>query len=171
MSVAQPAKLDTANSSDSERLGQSVVEPDRRPPGLNSRTWREICRKSPAGCPPRPTASGISRRPPDHGCANHDIATASRAVQTASSAAVGEDHAVARRGRDSVQHISELIEAVGRIEHALGAVGAALAAGGQGIRFDRGDRQADQPAGAECDHRGRPGRGGGTPALRSSLPR
>src|SRR5207248_1889531 len=59
--------------------------------------------------------------------ANHDIASASKAVQTATSAAVGE----ITQSRDvvarAVEHISELIEAVGRIEARLGAVGSALA--------------------------------------------
>jgi methyl-accepting chemotaxis protein len=59
--------------------------------------------------------------------ANHDIASASQAVQTATSAASG----AITQSRDvvetAVQHISELIEAVGRIESRLGAVGGALA--------------------------------------------
>lgn len=59
--------------------------------------------------------------------ANHDIASASRAVQTATAVAVGEiteSRAVVER---AVQHIAELIEAVGRIELRLGSVGTALA--------------------------------------------
>ena len=59
--------------------------------------------------------------------ANHDIATASRAVQTATSAAVGEITQSRTVVETAVQHIAELIEAVGRIEHRLGAVGTALA--------------------------------------------
>jgi methyl-accepting chemotaxis protein len=59
--------------------------------------------------------------------ANHDIANASQAVQTAASAAVG-DITQSRAAVDTaVQHIAELIEAVGRIETRLGAVGTALA--------------------------------------------
>jgi methyl-accepting chemotaxis protein len=59
--------------------------------------------------------------------ANHGIADASQAVQSASSAAVGEI-AQSRTAVDTaVKHIAELIEAVGRIESRLGAVGAALA--------------------------------------------
>src|ERR1700728_883873 len=59
--------------------------------------------------------------------ANHNIATASQAVQTATSAAVGEI-AQSRAAVDTaVQHIAELIEAVGRIERRLGSVGTALA--------------------------------------------
>ena len=59
--------------------------------------------------------------------ANHDIASASQAVQTASSAAVGEIMQSRNVVESAVKHISELIEAVGRIEHRLGAVGSALA--------------------------------------------
>jgi methyl-accepting chemotaxis protein len=59
--------------------------------------------------------------------ANHDIADASRAVQTATSAAVGEIAQSRTVVETAVQHIAELIEAVGRIEDRLGAVGAALA--------------------------------------------
>jgi methyl-accepting chemotaxis protein len=59
--------------------------------------------------------------------ANHAIATASRAVQTATSAAVGDITQSRAVVETAVQHISELIEAVGRIEQRLGAVGTALA--------------------------------------------
>jgi methyl-accepting chemotaxis protein len=59
--------------------------------------------------------------------ANHDIASASQAVQSASTSAVSE----ITQSRDAVDtavaHISELIAAVGRIEQRLGAVGSALA--------------------------------------------
>ena len=59
--------------------------------------------------------------------ANHNIANASQAVQTATSAAVGEI-AQSRIAVDTaVKHIAELVEAVGRIETRLGAVGSALA--------------------------------------------
>jgi methyl-accepting chemotaxis protein len=59
--------------------------------------------------------------------ANHDIATASQAVQTATSAAVGEIAQSRAVVDTAVQHIAELIEAVGRIERRLGSVGTALA--------------------------------------------
>jgi len=59
--------------------------------------------------------------------ANHDIASASQAVQTATSAAVGEITQSRDVVETAVQHIAELIEAVGRIETRLGAVGSALA--------------------------------------------
>jgi methyl-accepting chemotaxis protein len=59
--------------------------------------------------------------------ANHDIADASRAVQSATSAAVGEITQSRVVVETAVQHIAELIEAVGRIEARLGSVGTALA--------------------------------------------
>jgi methyl-accepting chemotaxis protein len=59
--------------------------------------------------------------------ANHDIAGASRAVQSATSAAVGEITQSRAAVETAVQHIAELIEAVGRIERRLGSVGTALA--------------------------------------------
>src|SRR6478672_13967284 len=59
--------------------------------------------------------------------ANHDIASASQAVQTATSAAVGEITQSRDVVETAVQHIAKLIEAVGRIEHRLGSVGSALA--------------------------------------------
>ncbi|BAM87256.1 putative methyl-accepting chemotaxis protein [Bradyrhizobium oligotrophicum S58] len=58
--------------------------------------------------------------------ANHDIATASQAVQSATSAAVG-DIAQSRNVVDTaVRHISELVDSVERIEQRLGSVGDAL---------------------------------------------
>ena len=59
--------------------------------------------------------------------ANHGIASASRAVQSASSAAVGEITQSRAVVETAVAHIAELIEAVGRIERRLGSVGTALA--------------------------------------------
>jgi methyl-accepting chemotaxis protein len=58
--------------------------------------------------------------------ANHDIATASQAVQSATSAAVGD--IVQSRGvvEAAVQHIAELVDSVERIEQRLGSVGEAL---------------------------------------------
>jgi len=58
--------------------------------------------------------------------ANHDIAGASKAVQSATSAAVGEIGQSRAAVETAVKHIAELIEAVGRIEHRLGAVSSAL---------------------------------------------
>src|SRR6202162_3559040 len=59
--------------------------------------------------------------------ANHGIASASQAVQTAATSAVHEITQSRAAVETAVQHIAELIEAVGRIEHRLGAVGTALA--------------------------------------------
>src|SRR5450432_2338742 len=58
--------------------------------------------------------------------ANHNIAGASRAVQSAASAAVGEITQSRAVVETAVQHIAALIEAVGRIELRLGSVGTAL---------------------------------------------
>ena len=58
--------------------------------------------------------------------ANHDIAGASKAVQSAKSAAVGEIGQSRAAVETAVKYIAELIEAVGRIEHRLGAVSSAL---------------------------------------------
>jgi methyl-accepting chemotaxis protein len=59
--------------------------------------------------------------------ANHGIASASQAVQTATASAVGEITQSRGVVETAVTHISELIAAVGRIEQRLGAVGSALA--------------------------------------------
>jgi methyl-accepting chemotaxis protein len=59
--------------------------------------------------------------------ANHDIATASQAVQSATTSAVGEITQSRATVDNAVRYIAELVEAVGRIEHRLGAVGTALA--------------------------------------------
>jgi len=59
--------------------------------------------------------------------ANHGMAGASQAVHAAASAAVGEITQSRGVVDSAVKHIAELIEAVGRIETRLGAVGGALA--------------------------------------------
>ncbi len=59
--------------------------------------------------------------------ANHDIADASRAVQSASSEAVGEIVQSRDAVETAVRHIAELVESVGRIEARLAAVSSALA--------------------------------------------
>jgi methyl-accepting chemotaxis protein len=59
--------------------------------------------------------------------ANRGIAGASQAVQTATTAAVGEITQSRAAVETAVQHIAELIDAVGRIEHRLASVGTALA--------------------------------------------
>ena len=58
--------------------------------------------------------------------ANRDIANASQAVQSTTSAAVGEIVQSRSAVDTAVKHIAELVEAVGRIETRLGAVGSAL---------------------------------------------
>ena len=97
-----------------------------------------ICRRPPRRWSPPTTASPAPRRrcrrprPPP----SDEIAQSRTAVETA------------------VQHIAELVEAVGRIEHRLGLRRHGAGAGCQGLRIDRGDRAADQSAGAERDDRG-----------------
>ncbi|HTO64105.1 MAG TPA: methyl-accepting chemotaxis protein [Bradyrhizobium sp.] len=59
--------------------------------------------------------------------ANHDIANASQAVQSATSAAVSDITQSRGVVENAVKHIAELIEAVARIETRLSAVGGALA--------------------------------------------
>jgi methyl-accepting chemotaxis protein len=59
--------------------------------------------------------------------ANHDIASASQAVLTATTAAVDEIAQSRDTVETAVRHIAELVEAVGRIEHRLASVGTALA--------------------------------------------
>ena len=59
--------------------------------------------------------------------ANHDIAGASQAVLTATTAAVDEIAQSRTTVETAVRHIAELVEAVGRIEHRLTSVGTALA--------------------------------------------
>jgi methyl-accepting chemotaxis protein len=58
--------------------------------------------------------------------ANHDIAGASKAVQSATTAAVTEIAQSRTAVETAVGHIAQLIEAVGRIESRLGAVSSAL---------------------------------------------
>ena len=58
--------------------------------------------------------------------ANHGIASASQAVLSAATAAVGEITQSRAVVETAVQHIAQLIEAVGRIEHRLSSVGSAL---------------------------------------------
>jgi methyl-accepting chemotaxis protein len=58
--------------------------------------------------------------------ANHEIAGASRSVQSATSAAVGEITQSRAAVETAVRHIAELVESVGRIESRLGSVSSAL---------------------------------------------
>ncbi len=160
MSVAQPVKLDRAAAipSDSERLvdqlanriGGLGVELADVAGNLQEVAGRVSGQSDRFGHLQTTAETMVS--------ANHDIASASRAVQTATSAAVGEITQSRAAVETAVQHIAELIEAVGRIELRLGVGRNCARAGRQGIRIDRGDRKADQPVGAQRNHRGRPRR-------------
>ncbi len=102
--------------------------------------------------------------------ANHDIANASQAVQTTTSAAVGEI-AQSRSAVDTaVSHISESrrgsrADRGAPVRRRLGA-----GAGRKSVRLDRGDRKANEPAGAQRHHRSR-ARGQCRPRLRGGRKR
>jgi methyl-accepting chemotaxis protein len=129
MSVAQPAKLDRAATmpSDSERLvdqlanriGGLGVELADVAGNLQEVAGRVSSQSDRFGQLQETAETMVS--------ANHDIAGASRAVQSATSAAVVEITQSRAAVETAVQHIAELIEAVGRIELRLGSVGTALA--------------------------------------------
>jgi methyl-accepting chemotaxis protein len=129
MSVAQPAKLDRAATmpSDSERLvdqlanriGGLGVELADVAGNLQEVAGRVSSQSDRFGQLQETAETMVS--------ANHDIAGASRAVQSATSAAVVEITQSRAAVETAVQHIAELIEAVGRIERRLGSVGTALA--------------------------------------------
>src|ERR1035437_7179220 len=129
MSVARPVNLEAAAAipSDSERLVDQLAN---RIGGLG------VELADVAGNP-QEVAGHVSRQSDRFGhlqktaetmvSANHDIASASQAVQSATSAPVGEITQSRAVVETAVQHIAALIEAVGRIERRLGAVGTALA--------------------------------------------
>jgi methyl-accepting chemotaxis protein len=127
MAVAQLVKPDAAVPSDSERLvdqlanriGGLGVELADVAGNLQEVAGRVSTQADRFGHLQKTAETMVS--------ANHDIATASHAVQTATSAAVSEIMQSRTAVETAVQHIAELIEAVGRIEHRLGAVGTALA--------------------------------------------
>ena len=129
MSVAQPVKLDRAAAipSDSERLvnqlanriGGLGVELADVAGNLQEVAGRVTGQSERFGHLQKTAETMVS--------ANRGIATASRAVQSATSAAVGEITQSRTAVETAVRHIAELIEAVGRIELRLGAVGTALA--------------------------------------------
>ncbi len=127
MSVAQLIKPDAAIPSDSERLvdqlanriGGLGVELADVAGNLQEVAGRVSTQADRFGHLQKTAETMVS--------ANHDIATASGAVQTATSAAISEIMQSRTAVETAVQHIAELIEAVGRIEHRLGAVGTALA--------------------------------------------
>ncbi len=129
MSVAQPIKLERAAAvpSDSERLvdqlanriGGLGVELADVAGNLQEVAGRVSNQSERFGHLQETAETMVS--------ANHDIASASQAVQTATTSAVNEITQSRAAVETAVQHIAELIEAVGRIEHRLGAVGTALA--------------------------------------------
>src|ERR1700690_1638620 len=129
MSVAQPIKLESAAAvpSDAEHL---VDQLSNRIGGLGveladvAGNLREVAGRVSTQAD---RFGHLQKTAETMVAANHDIATASQAVQTATSAAVGEITQSGAVVETAVQHIAELIEAVGRIEHRLGAVGTALA--------------------------------------------
>jgi len=129
MAAAQPAQPDhaTATPSDAERLvdqlsdkiGGLGVELADVAGNLKEVAGRVSTQSERFGHLQKTAETMVS--------ANHGIADASSAVQTATTAAVSEITQSRVAVETAVQHIAELIEAVGRIEHCLGAVGTALA--------------------------------------------
>ena len=129
MPVAQPAKSEAAAAlrSDSERLvdrladriGGLGVELADVAGNLQEVAGRVTGQSERFGRLQKTAETMVS--------ANRDIATASQAVQSATSAAVGEITQSRTAVETAVRHIAELIEAVGRIELRLGDVGTALA--------------------------------------------
>jgi methyl-accepting chemotaxis protein len=128
MSIAQPAKLEIAATvaSEAERLVDQLAS---RIGGLG------VELADVAGNV-QEVASRVSTQSERFGhlqktaqtmvAANRDIAGASKAVQSATSAAVGEITQSRSAVEAAVKHIAELVEAVGRIESRLGAVSSAL---------------------------------------------
>ena len=129
MSVAQPIKLERAAAvpSDSERLvdqlanriGGLGVELADVAGNLQEVAGRVSTQSERFGHLQKTAETMVA--------ANHDIAGASQAVQSATSSAVSEIAQSRGAVEAAVQHITELIAAVGRIEARLGAVGTALA--------------------------------------------
>src|SRR5258707_5909476 len=129
MSVAKPIKLEHAATvpSDSERLVDQLAN---RIGGLGveladvagnlQEVAGRVSNQSERFGHLQKTAEPMVR-------ANHGIAGAAQAVQTATTSAINEITQSRAVVETAVQHIAELIEAVGRIEHRLGAVGTALA--------------------------------------------
>ncbi|MGA8899069.1 methyl-accepting chemotaxis protein [Bradyrhizobium sp.] len=129
MSVTEPARLevDTASRSESERLVDQLTN---RIGGLGveladvAGNVQEVANRVSTQSE---HFAHLQRTAETMVAANHGIADASRAVQTASSSAV--DEIIQSRGavETAVKHIAELVESVGRIETRLGAVSSALA--------------------------------------------
>ncbi len=128
MSIAQPAKLEIAATAPSEaerlvdqlanRIGGLGVELADVAGGVQEVASRVATQSERFGHLQQTAETMVS--------ANHDIAGASKAVQSATSAAVGEITQSRSAVETAVKHIAELVEAVGRIESRLGAVSSAL---------------------------------------------
>src|SRR6202158_515933 len=129
MSVAQPVKLERAAAapSEAERLVDQLAN---RIGGLGveladvAGNLQEVAGRVSS---PADRFGHLQKTAETMVSANHDIASASRAVQSATTAAVGEITQSRSAVETAVQHIAELIAAAGRIERRLGAVGTALA--------------------------------------------
>jgi methyl-accepting chemotaxis protein len=129
MSVAQPIKVDRAAAAPSDaeslvdqlanRIGGLGVELADVAGNLKEVAGRVSTQSERFGHLQKTAETMVA--------ANHDIASASQAVQTATTSAVGEITQSRAVVETAVQHISALIAAVGRIEQRLGAVGTALA--------------------------------------------
>ena len=129
MSVAQPVKLEraAARPSDAERLvdqlsnriGGLGVELADVAGNLQEVAGRVSDQADRFGHLQQTAETMVS--------ANHQIASASQAVQSAATSAVCGNHAIARRGGDGGAAHRRTGRAVGRIEARLGAVGTALA--------------------------------------------
>ena len=128
MTIAQPAKLEIAAT--------VVSEAERLVDQLASRIGGLGVELADVAGSVQEVASRVSTQSERFGhlqktaetmvSANHDIAGASKAVQSATSAAVGEITQSRTAVEAAVKHIAELVEAVGRIESRLGAVSSAL---------------------------------------------
>src|SRR6202035_3557529 len=128
MSVAQPKELDRAAAipSDSERLVDQLAN---RIGGLGV-GLADVAGNLQEGAGRVSTQSDrfghLQKTAETMVSANHDIASASQAVQSATTSAVSEITQSRAAVETAVAHIAELIAAVGRIERRLGAVGTAL---------------------------------------------
>ncbi len=129
MSVTQPARLeiDTAARSESERL---VDQLSNRIGGLGveladvAGNVQEVANRVSTQSE---QFAHLQRTAETMVSANHGIADASSAVQSASSNAVDEIIRSRSAVEAAARHIAELVESVGRIEARLGAVSSALA--------------------------------------------
>ena len=125
--VAQPAGSDRTTASDSERL---VDQLSNRIGGLGveladvAGNLQEVAGRV---CSQSDRFGHLQKTAETMVTANHEIADASRSVQSATTAAVSEITQSRAAVETAVQHIAALIEAVDRIERRLGSVGTALA--------------------------------------------